>query len=146
MATVSASLIDKTPGVCSGDARIHGTRIPVWLLVLHLRLGQAADAVLASYPSLSPADLDAAWDYYSDHPLEIEQTIWRADMAVNVPDGTPPPGWILVAGRLLGLTDAEICEAFDPPLTAAALAAAWQEYRADPTGIGRQIAHYRRAG
>lgn len=146
MSAIGTSSVVKTPGVCGGDARIANTRIPVWLLVLNRKSGRSNADVLASYPSLTEADLDAAWDYYRDNPLEVEQTIWRADMAVNVPDGTPPPAWVLVAGRLLGLTDDEVRNEFDPPVSADALAAAWREYRDDPNRITRQITHYRTAG
>lgn len=143
MSALVASAIEKTPGFCGGDARVAGTRIPVWLLVLHLRSGRADADILRDYPTLSPADLDAVWDYYRDNPLEVEQTIWLADMASNVPDDTPPPAWVLVAGRLVGLPDDQIREAFDPPVTADALAAAWREYRADPAGVTKRIANYR---
>jgi uncharacterized protein (DUF433 family) len=117
MANSLASQIEKTPGVCGGDARIGNTRIPVWLLVLARRQGVADDRLLVDYPSLTPADLDAAWAYYRSQPIEIEQAIWFNDTAANVPDGEPPPAWVIVAGQLLGLTDDEISNAFELPLT-----------------------------
>ncbi|NEO64576.1 MAG: DUF433 domain-containing protein, partial [Moorea sp. SIO4G2] len=33
--------IEKTPGVCGGDARIANTRIPVWVLVQARNLGSS---------------------------------------------------------------------------------------------------------
>ncbi len=146
MAAVVTSSVVKTPGVCGGDARVADTRIPVWLLVLKRTHGQTDADVLAAYPTLTRADLDAVWDYYRDHTLEVEQTIWLADIATNVPAGSPPPAWVLVAGRLLGLADDEVAQAFDPPATPAQLAAAWREYRADPAQISRRIANLRLAG
>src|SRR6059058_1796680 len=117
--------VEKTPGMCGGDARVRNTRIPVWLLVLNLKFGRSDAEVLDSYPTLTQADLDAAWDYYRDNPVEIEQCIWLNDTAANIPDGAPPPAAVIVAGRLLGLDDATIRGAFEPPLTQDAIAAAW---------------------
>ena len=69
------SRITRTPGVCGGDACIRGTRIPVWLLVEQRRLGESDDGILESHPTLSSADLEAAWDYYTSHRAEIEESI-----------------------------------------------------------------------
>ncbi len=146
MSTSTGSRIEKTPGTCGGDARIANTRIPVWLLVLHRKSGRNDQQVLASYPTLSQADLDAAWEFYRDNSLEIEQSIWLSDTAANIPEGSPVPASVIIAGRLLGLDDAVIQAAFDPPLSAAELAAAWKEYRADPQRVGRDIASARQAG
>jgi uncharacterized protein (DUF433 family) len=140
MSTVATSLIEKTPGVCGGKARVRNTRIPVWLLVAHRKFGQSDAEVLDSYPTLTQADLAAAWDYYRDNPVEIEQSIWLNDTAANVPDGSPVPAAVIIAGRLLGLDDATIREAFEPPLPQDAVAAAWAEYRADPARIARDLA------
>jgi uncharacterized protein (DUF433 family) len=146
MSAVETPAIQKTPNVCGGAACIRSTRIPVWLIVNARRLGGTDAGLLDDYPGLTQADLDACWDYYREHPIEIEQGIWFNDTAANVPDGTPPPAWVLVSGRLLGLTDDEIRESFEPPLPAAALAAAWAAYRADPARVGRDIAMHRLAG
>src|SRR5690348_2250639 len=125
MSTVRASGIEKTPNVCGGKARVRNTRIPVWLLVLKHLWGQPDPDVLKDYPTLTQADLDAAWDYYRNNPVEIEQSIWRNDTAANVPAGAAVPAAVIVAGQLLGLDDEAICEAFDPPLTPADVSAAW---------------------
>ena len=146
MSTVAEPPIQKTPNVCGGDACIRRTRITVWMLVMDRKLGMTDAAVLDQYPTLTQADLDAAWDHYRANPVEIEQCIWFNDTAANVPDGAPPPAWVLVSGRLLGLTDDEICETFVPPLAAADVVAAWSLYRADPARFGRDSAMYRLAG
>jgi uncharacterized protein (DUF433 family) len=138
--------IQKTPGVCGGDACIRGTRIQVWLLVLNRKWGKSDAEVLDNYPSLAPGDLDAAWEYYRQNPLEIEQAIWHSVASLNVPPGAPVPPWVIVSGRLLGLTEEEVRDAFDPPLTPADVAAAWKAYRADPDGVGRAIAGHWLAG
>jgi uncharacterized protein (DUF433 family) len=140
MSPFGSTRIEETAGTCSGDARIANTRIPIWLLVLHRKAGQDDQQVLTSYPTLTPADLDAAWAFYRDNALEIEQSIWLNDTAANIPDGSPVPAAVIVAGQLLGLEDNAIREAFDPPLSAEDLSAAWEEYRANPQRVGRDIA------
>jgi uncharacterized protein (DUF433 family) len=146
MSAVSTSFIEKTAGVCGGKARVRNTRIPVWIIVLSRKFGETDAQVLHSYPTLTQADLDAAWDYYRDHPVEIEQSIWLNDTAANVPDGAAVSAAVIVAGRFLGLDDATIREAFEPPLSQGAIDAAWAEYRADPARIGRDLAALRPAG
>ncbi len=73
--TMTASWISKKPDRCGGDACVRETRIPVWVLVGYRRL-EASDAdILASYPSLTPADLEAAWNYAAANREEIDRAI-----------------------------------------------------------------------
>ncbi len=67
--------IEKTPGICGGDARIARTRIPVWLLVRQRQLNISEEEILEGYPSLRAEDLNNAWDYYAAHREEIETQI-----------------------------------------------------------------------
>ncbi len=67
--------IVKTPGVCGGDACIRGHRIPVWVLAGYRQLGKSDAELLRDYPSLVPADLDAAWEYAAANPQEIDRAI-----------------------------------------------------------------------
>jgi uncharacterized protein (DUF433 family) len=67
--------IESTPDVCGGDARIAGTRIPVWTLEQYRRLGMTEAQLLASYPLLRAADLVNAWAYVAAHPAEIDAQI-----------------------------------------------------------------------
>jgi uncharacterized protein (DUF433 family) len=67
--------IVRDPGVCGGEARIAGTRIPVWLLVQTHRLGLSESDLLCSFPGLRAENLADAWAYYRAHPTEIEQDI-----------------------------------------------------------------------
>ena len=72
----SKSWIQKTPGLCGGDACIRTTRIPVWSLVQARQLGFSDQELLNHYdPPLSQADLDAVWDYFDHHKKEIEEAI-----------------------------------------------------------------------
>ncbi len=69
------SWVSKRPDRCGGDACIRETRIPVWAVVNYRRL-QASDAkILEAYPSLTPSDLEAAWEYAAANPEEIDRAI-----------------------------------------------------------------------
>jgi uncharacterized protein (DUF433 family) len=72
------------PEISAGFARhracIRNTRITVWGLVNSRRLGLADEQILASIVGLTPDDLQAAWDYYREHPAEIDEDI-RANKA-----------------------------------------------------------------
>lgn len=45
------------------------------MLVNWRRLGRSEGEILAGYPSLSPADLQAAWAYADSHAAEIDSAI-----------------------------------------------------------------------
>ncbi|SFR14565.1 DUF433 domain-containing protein [Desulfoscipio geothermicus] len=51
------------PEVCHGKACIAGTRIPVSVILDNLADGLNREEILKSYPSLTPADIDAALAY-----------------------------------------------------------------------------------
>ena len=86
------SRIESTPGVCGGDPRILGTRIPVWTLEQYRRLGMAEAQILVSYPRLWAADLVSAWAYVAAHPGAIDRQI-RENAEPSLPDAPParPP-------------------------------------------------------
>lgn len=67
--------IESTVRVCGGDARIAGTRIPVWVLEQSRRLGMTEAQLLDAYPSLTAADLVHAWEYTKSHLAEINREI-----------------------------------------------------------------------
>ena len=69
------AVIQSTEAVCFGKPRIRNTRIPVWLLVSFRNQGASNQELLRNYPSLTLNDLQAAWDYYSNHKNEIDQEI-----------------------------------------------------------------------
>ena len=71
------SLIRKTPGVCGGSACVRETRIPVWTLWRLRELGRGDAQLLDDYPSLTPQDLAAAWDYARLNSDEIRTAIDR---------------------------------------------------------------------
>ena len=72
-------LIQKTAGVCGGNARIRDTRIPVWTLVSFRQQGASEEELLRNYPALNQQDLAAAWSYYGQYSQEIDQLIANWD-------------------------------------------------------------------
>jgi uncharacterized protein (DUF433 family) len=77
----TTSWISKKPDRCGGDACIRDTRITVWGLVQWRTQGLSDEAILQTMRGLSPADLQAAWDYADAHPEEIEQAIQENEEA-----------------------------------------------------------------
>lgn len=69
------ALVRKTPDVCGGEACIRDSRIMVWLLIAFMRQGMTDRELLANYPTLTAADLEAARQYYRQHPEEIDEAI-----------------------------------------------------------------------
>ena len=78
--TRKKSWIQKTPGVCGGDACIRDTRHTVYGLVEWKQMGLPDARILEHHPDLSLIDLEAAWDYYAQNPAEIDEAI-RANEA-----------------------------------------------------------------
>ncbi len=70
-----------TPGICGGDPRIAGTRIPVWVLVQFKQLGTTEAEILRAYPTLRAEDLTNAWAYYRAHKASIDEQILENETA-----------------------------------------------------------------
>jgi len=68
--------ISKTPGICGGRACIEGTRMPVWSVINHQRLGFSDEEILYNFPSLTDHDLENARAYYDANKAEIDNDIW----------------------------------------------------------------------
>ncbi len=62
-----ADIIVSTPGTCSGQPRVVGTRITVATLDACRRDGWDLVQTLAQYPSLTAAQVEAAWAYAERH-------------------------------------------------------------------------------
>jgi uncharacterized protein (DUF433 family) len=58
-----------------GNARIEGTRIPVWVLEGYRRFGKTTEDFLSNYPSLKAIDLEHAWAYADTHQVEMDAVI-----------------------------------------------------------------------
>lgn len=67
--------IEKTPGVCGGNACVAPTRIPVWGLEESRRSGATDAVLLQSYSMLTAEDLANAWAYVRTHQSEIDRAI-----------------------------------------------------------------------
>lgn len=74
-----ASFVQRTPGVCGGDACVRNTRVPVWAVIQMLQMGRTKAEVLADLPSMIEPDLDVVWAYYRSHLAEIEANIAEND-------------------------------------------------------------------
>lgn len=70
-----SSWIQKTPGVCGGEACIRNTRHTVAGLVEWRILGLSDERILEHHPDLSKEDLEVAWSYDRQHPEEIERAM-----------------------------------------------------------------------
>jgi uncharacterized protein (DUF433 family) len=71
---VIGEYIVKTPGTCSGEARIAGTRIKVKHIYVWVeRMGMTPAEVVATYPHLTMAGVHAALAYYWSHQDEIHK-------------------------------------------------------------------------
>lgn len=53
------------PGICNGRPVVRGTRIAVQTVLEFLAAGDSTDDVLAEYPALTRADVQACLDYAS---------------------------------------------------------------------------------
>jgi uncharacterized protein (DUF433 family) len=120
----SASWISKKPGRSGGEACVRDTRIPVWSLVSFRRKGASDDRILEAYPSLTAADLEAAFAYAAENSAEIERAIWLNDAVMIDRARKGLPAAVVRRGRELRLSDDDIREAFEPPLSQDELRAA----------------------
>jgi uncharacterized protein (DUF433 family) len=71
----TASWISKKADRCGGDACIRDSRITVWGVVNYRRLGMSDADILNAILGLTPADLEAAWQYAAANSEEIDQAI-----------------------------------------------------------------------
>jgi type III restriction enzyme len=73
--SITTDRITKTPGVCGGNACIRGSRITVWGLASYRRKGASDEQILGLIQGLTPADLEAAWEYVAANEEEIDRVI-----------------------------------------------------------------------
>lgn len=75
LSALMTKIIQKTPGVCGGHARIRNTRIPVWTLISLIQQAMDDETLANEFPGLTEFDLLAARMYYRAHPTEIDGLI-----------------------------------------------------------------------
>ena len=68
-------MIDTTPGVCGGRARVAGTRVAVHRVAGYYRLGYSPEEMLPLLNSLTLAQVHAALAYALANPGETEQAL-----------------------------------------------------------------------
>lgn len=71
----------------SGEPRIEGTRISVYTVLEYLRAGRSRDYIAGTF-LLSPAQVQAAIDYISEHEEEVNAEFEQ--MMAKVRQGNPP--------------------------------------------------------
>ncbi len=69
------SWIQTSAGVCGGEPCIRNTRHTVSGLVEWKKLGLSDSRILEHHPDLTPADLDAAWAFYTSHRENIDRVL-----------------------------------------------------------------------
>jgi len=69
--------IRETPGVSGGYPCIGYTRIAVRLIVEAYRATGSVDRVVEQYDQLTREQIEAARDYYRQHPARIDEDIER---------------------------------------------------------------------
>src|SRR5438270_4622323 len=80
---LNGEFIVKTPGTCSGQPRVAGTRIKVKHVYTWVeRMGMTPAQVVAEYPQLTRAQVHAALPYYWSHPEVIHQEIENEEKLV----------------------------------------------------------------
>jgi uncharacterized protein (DUF433 family) len=73
--------IEKHPAVVGGLARIHRTRVPVWIVEQARRLGMSEAEILKAFPTLQIEDVLSAWSYAREHSDEIDRDIQTNEAA-----------------------------------------------------------------
>jgi uncharacterized protein (DUF433 family) len=78
-----STMIVHTPGTCSGQARINGTRIKVKHVFRWVEeMGMTPSQVVEEYPHLTRAQVHAAIAYYWSHQDEIRSDMEAEDRLV----------------------------------------------------------------
>ena len=73
------SIIEATPGICGGRARLAGSRVPVHRIARYHRLGYAPEEMLGVLNSLSLSQIYAALACALENPGEIEDSLREED-------------------------------------------------------------------
>ena len=69
--------IIKTPGICSGNARLENSRIGVHDVVGLLQNGDTVESVTRQLPGMTRAQVYECLSYYEDHLAEIDYLVAR---------------------------------------------------------------------
>jgi uncharacterized protein (DUF433 family) len=81
---VIAEYIGIRPGFCGGEPHILGHRIKVrHVAVWHEQMGMSPAEIVATYPTITLAQVHAALSYYYGHRAEIQSAIAKEDNFVE---------------------------------------------------------------
>lgn len=75
MAQRETSLLDRittNPGILSGKPIIRGTRMPVWIIIELIEIGQTNEEIVDDYPWLTSEDVDAVRLLMEQNPGSTE--------------------------------------------------------------------------
>jgi len=68
-------MIEYTPGICGGRARLAGTRVPVHRVAGYYRLGYSPEEILGLLSSLTLSQVYAALSHALANPAEMEDAL-----------------------------------------------------------------------
>jgi uncharacterized protein (DUF433 family) len=89
---VISERIGVRPGYCGGEPHILGHRIKVrHVVVWHERLGMSPTEIVATYPTITLAQVHAAIAYFYDHHEEIYAAIEEEERFVEEMKAKTPP-------------------------------------------------------
>jgi uncharacterized protein (DUF433 family) len=80
---VIISMVESTPGICGGRARIAGTRVPVHRIARYYQLGYSPEEMLGMLNSISLPQIFAALAHALSNPEEIDQALREEDEAIG---------------------------------------------------------------
>jgi uncharacterized protein (DUF433 family) len=81
--TPSHPLIAEYPGVNGGYPVVAPTRIAVRLIIEAFRETGDLNQTIEAYPQLSREQVQAALDFYRDHPARVDEDIERNERALR---------------------------------------------------------------
>ncbi len=88
-----------SPGVCHGKPCVRGTRIMVWIVVQYLANGDTFEEILAAYPDLTRADIQACLCYAAELtrervlPIEVAACAWGSSSTRVCRHCSPRTSW-----------------------------------------------------
>lgn len=85
MTSPAAPLITCTPGVRSGKPCLAGTRITVADVLEYLASGMTQDDILADFPDLQPAHIQAVLRYAAEREKRLSELTWLQTDSTDAP-------------------------------------------------------------